>query len=644
MLENKILENTTVVILAGGRGTRLSSRTSGMPKPMANLLNYSIIEHQIRFAASQGFKYFKVIASYKANLLEEHIKKIQLPNICVEVETEDEPRGTGGALLTFAASYREFVIVLYGDTYITVDLIQVLLKTQEVSKGRNFLGAILVHPNSHPQDSDLVKIDQNNKVTQVFGYPHDQDFVSRNLVNAALYVFSKTKLAEIKSEINLPRKFDIAKDFFPKVISANYDLIAIKNTWFIKDLGTPERLDSVEAFIREGKINNFAENFPKSVVFLDRDGCINEEVGYITDPTQLKLINGASAAIKNFNHAGLPVICVTNQPIIARGDATPKDLERIHTKLDFDLGIDGAYLNDLYYCPHHPDSGFKGEVKELKYKCSCRKPATGMVLSAMSRYSIDLSNSWMIGDSTVDIKLAENLGLSSILLRTGHAGLDGKEYCYPDFIFDDLFEASNFISDFYPKLRRLVLENYSKFIENKVVYIGGLSRAGKSTVAQCIAKVLNVNGISTKVIPADNWLNPSKLRDSAKNVLQRYDLLAMEVFLENILATNGPLYGAKTMRNTDNISTIKLPYQIFPNDTVIVEGCPVSLLSPGLLENGLFIWVEVNEEVRTKRSFNKYLSLNIELEDIKIKLQDRILDEDKLIDASQTKSQLYWSL
>ena len=135
---------------------------------------------------------------------------------------------------------------------------------------------------------------------------------------------------------------------------------------------------------------------------------------------------------------------MTNQPVIARGDITRSQLNLIHAKLDTELGLQGAYLDELLFCPHHPDKGFPGEVTNLKIKCSCRKPEPGLILTAMAKYR--LSNaSFLIGDATTDIAAAQNANIKSILLSTGHAGRDGKVDVVPDFKCKTLTDAVDII-------------------------------------------------------------------------------------------------------------------------------------------------------------------------------------------------------
>ena len=181
----------------------------------------------------------------------------------------------------------------------------------------------------------------------------------------------------------------------------------------------------------------------QKAIFLDRDGTINEYVGFLRKEEDFRLIPGVSEAIKKINNSGYLAIVVTNQPVIARGEVTEEGLEEIHKKMETLLGLDGAYIDDIYYCPHHPDKGFEGEIPELKIECDCRKPKTGMLEKAAREHNIDLSSSIMIGDSTLDIKMAENAGMQSVLLKTGQKGEDGKYEVSPTLIAEDLNDAIN---------------------------------------------------------------------------------------------------------------------------------------------------------------------------------------------------------
>ena len=180
-------------------------------------------------------------------------------------------------------------------------------------------------------------------------------------------------------------------------------------------------------------------------VFLDRDGTICEEVGYIDSIERLRLIPGSVAAIKVLNDWGFKVVMVTNQSGVARGFFPERLLEELHAKLSRKLREEGAYLDGIYYCPHHPSEGSAPYVQV----CACRKPAPGLLLRAAQDLDLDLSASYMIGDHFSDVECAQGVGAQGILLLTGHGSkaIAQKENWArpPSFIASDLFEAVNWI-------------------------------------------------------------------------------------------------------------------------------------------------------------------------------------------------------
>ncbi len=182
-------------------------------------------------------------------------------------------------------------------------------------------------------------------------------------------------------------------------------------------------------------------------VFLDRDGVINEHVGLLYKPKQLKLLPNSSKAIKILNSSGFLVIVVTNQPVVARNLCSIEDVEKINNKLLEMLKEKGAVIDKIYFCPHHPDKGYPEENKSYKVKCRCRKPDTGMFEQAEKDFNIIKEGSYMVGDTTSDIKAGSDFGIKTILVRTGEAGRDKKYKVSPDFVVEDLLEAARLITD-----------------------------------------------------------------------------------------------------------------------------------------------------------------------------------------------------
>jgi D,D-heptose 1,7-bisphosphate phosphatase len=184
---------------------------------------------------------------------------------------------------------------------------------------------------------------------------------------------------------------------------------------------------------------------PRPAIFLDRDGTLNLEVNRVKTPEEFIIIDGVWDAIRLINQSGYRAILITNQAGIAMGMYTAEDLRQIHKKLATILGRHGAYLDAIYYCPHYPYPEYSGGVSELQIPCSCRKPAAGLIRKAAEEFNLDLSRSWLVGDSTVDIHTAHNAHLRSVLVETGYAGRDDRYPARPDYIAPDLESAVRLI-------------------------------------------------------------------------------------------------------------------------------------------------------------------------------------------------------
>ena len=181
-------------------------------------------------------------------------------------------------------------------------------------------------------------------------------------------------------------------------------------------------------------------------VFLDRDGTVNEEVDFLTSPRDLHLIPRSAEAIRRANDLGLRVIIVTNQSGVARGLLTETELLEVHRVLAGRLADEGAKVDGIYYCPHHPSEG----IGEYRKECDCRKPNTGMVDRAVREFRIDPARSYVIGDRTVDVGMAKNAGARAVLVLTGY-GRAERNLCERDgipldYVAEDLFDAMEFVA------------------------------------------------------------------------------------------------------------------------------------------------------------------------------------------------------
>ena len=493
-MNRKLDKNTQIVILAGGKGTRLNSINKGLPKSLTPLLDVPIIEHQIRFCKSQGFVKFLLIVAYESEKIIEYFETHPIEGVKIKYFKEISPKGTGGALCASQSLLEKYFFVIYSDTYFTINFSNFINEfNSKLNNNNQFYGMIFVHPNNHPIDSDLVELNSKDELIAIHGYPHKKKNL-RNLVNAAFYLLKKDLIVEIRDNFDKEAIFDIAKDIFPITIKKGLKIFGYRSSEYIKDMGTPNRLEKLEKIIEKGKLRNLSPNIAQEVVFIDRDGCINEEKGRILDEKDLTLIEGSAEAIRNFNNAALPVFCVTNQPVIARGDIDEKKLNSIHSKLDFILGEENAFLDDLFYCPHHPDKGFEGEILKFKGKCDCRKPNSGLLFQSAKKHNINFSRSWIIGDMTTDISAGQKVGARSILIKTGYGGSDLKEKICPDYIFNNLKEASEWITKDYQITRNNVLKHIDKLIKQKIILVSGLNYVGKSNLSRVMKEILEAMG------------------------------------------------------------------------------------------------------------------------------------------------------
>lgn len=624
------MKNTSqVAILAGGKGTRLKDRSGHLPKPMVPILAKPVLEHQIELCKRFGFSRIALLVHHQAEAIKTYFGSGARWNVELTYVDEDQPRGTAGALADALEYLDDEFLVLYADTYADIDLRKFW---QESQKHADTVGSLLLHPNDHPHDSDLVEVDVTGYVLGIRSYPHPDGVCYRNLVNAALYYLKKT---DISSFIPSSGRFDLAKDTFPRMIAAGLKFKSYITPEYIKDMGTPDRLDKVERDITIGLPERLSVRCLRSAVFIDRDGTINQEVNHLNRPDQLELIPGAGDALRRLNRAGVLAVGVTNQPVLARGDVTWAGLEAIHAKLDQLLGEKKAYLDGLYVCPHHPDKGFEGEIPELKIKCDCRKPETGLIDQAVRELSIDRRKSWMIGDTTSDMASGKRAGLRTILVRTGYAGLDGKHKDTPDYIVPDLQAAVDLILHGHGVIVRQLFDVCSEVFNARLVLIGGCARSGKSTVASVLSEMIGDSGRQAHVISLDGWLKPVECRKEGDGVTGRYDIEAVTDLLlplmksESRHSINVPQYERKSRSFLGPVA-----HSIGPNDLLIVEGVTALLDNRFLEYAAARIYVDVSDEVRACRLKEDYAWREEKLDDLEVRLVSREMDEVPLVRAS----------
>lgn len=418
------------VIMAGGKGTRISSVASDIPKPMIQIEGKPVLEHELECLREQGFTDIILTVSHLGNIIMDYfgdgsgISPVTGKSFGVHIEYffEKEPLGNAGALFKIQDKLDSDFLLLNADAMFDVDFNRFV----DFHKAHDGLVTLFTHPNSHPYDSGLIVADKYGTVEKWLAKEDERPEYYRNRVNAGLHVINPVILEQSGIDPDKvgtvgvdgkPVKVDLDRQLL-KPLAGTGKMYCYDSPEYVKDMGTPERYYSVCADFMRGRVTGKNLKNKQKAVFLDRDGTINKYVGFLRTIDDFELLDGAAEAIREINASGYLAIVVTNQPVIARGEVSFEELDEIHNKMETLLGKEGAYLDGIYYCPHHPHKGYAGERPELKLDCECRKPKPGMLLQAAADFNIDLSKSWMVGDGENDIKAGQNAGCRTALINT----------------------------------------------------------------------------------------------------------------------------------------------------------------------------------------------------------------------------------
>ena len=561
-------------------------------KPMVEVGGKPILTHQINLLKKYQITDIYILVNHLKRSIFEHYGNGQDFGVNINYFEETTPLGTVGGIKEIEEEFSEDFIVLYGDVMVNMHLERLISFHKQNSSDCT----LVLHPNDHPYDSDLLETDKSGRVINFFPKPHDPDTFYPNLVNAGLYIFSPI----IFKFLQKGKKADFGRDIFPAIYS-DIRMFGYNTAEYLKDMGTPERLKEVEKDYNSGKIAHANSEYMQKAIFLDRDGVMNEEISFISQPEDMVLYDFTSAALRKVNQSEYKAIVITNQSVIARNLCTHEELKIIHNKMETLLGKDKSKIDALYYCPHHPDKGYPEERSEYKIDCFCRKPKPGMLLDAAFDFNLDLNKSFIIGDTERDIEAGINAGCTTVGVRTGY-GLR-KSSIRPQFFFSDLLEAVNFIVDepykfIYEKIASSNLKTPA------IILIGGNAQTGKSTLAAYLEWKLKIRKRKVLRIELDNWILSEESRENDMNVYDRFQLQKIETDIQLILA--GIPVKMKTYPNHPERNPQPIMYTYSGQDFIIIEGV-VGLSSEVLRDLANYkLFITVDSKEHKKRIFQYY--------------------------------------
>ncbi|MDW3181174.1 HAD-IIIA family hydrolase [Roseobacter sp.] len=385
------------IILAGGKGTRLGDATKDTPKPMLPILEGGrpFIECLIDGVARRGYQDIVIVAGHLGDVIETEFHGRDWRNAHISVLREQQPLGTGGCLAAFAHRLEDRFVMMNGDA-----LFDMNLRALEIAAGD--LGTTATLALRKVDDvSRFGRVTVDGTAIRAF-HEKDPTFEGEGLINGGIYCFDK-KIVDLIH----PGACSLETDVFP-VLASQEQVHGVQFDGYFLDIGVPESL-------AQGR-RELPEVLRRPAVFFDRDGVLNKDEGYTHRVEDLQFLPGAIEAIRHVNDKGWLAIVVTNQAGVARGYYTMDDVRKFHAAMQGELYKAGAYIDEFYVAPYHPD----GIIPEFSIAHEDRKPGPGMILKAFQDWNITPEQSFLVGDKPSDVKAAKTAGLKGVFYDGGN--------------------------------------------------------------------------------------------------------------------------------------------------------------------------------------------------------------------------------
>lgn len=471
------------IILAGGFGTRLQSVVSDVPKPMAPINDKPFLEYILDELNNQEFDKVVIAVGYKKECIMDYFGN-KFKNISIEYSIENQPLGTGGCVKqALSLIDDEFAFILNGDTMFKIDFARMATKNKisiACKKMFNF------------DRYGEVKFDSG-----IISSFEEKKHVDSGYINGGIYYLQKN----IFNGYNLPNKFSIEKDFFEKYISSLNIFAFLSDDYFI-DIGIPEDYEKAQFDFKKNK-----------ALFLDRDGIINEDYGYVHKIEDFKFTDFIFDLCKKYQDQGYMIIVVTNQAGIAKGFYSEEDSIKLNHYMVNEFKKKGIIISKTYYCPHRDEDS-----------CNCRKPKPGMFLQAIKEYNIDPIVSIAIGDKMSDLEAANKAGIGKLYYKKTRYDEYDVDFDYVKIIGANKESVVYGKKDGKVNLKHLKLNNYSmkqtveridSMIQSKeqgIVVPVNLDMMRISYKNEQFRKVINNSAISVVDGKPLIWLSHNKLK------------------------------------------------------------------------------------------------------------------------------------